>query len=131
VIVYVESSAAVKLLVREAETTALVAFLDRAAEVPDTYLVSSTILETELRRVAVRGELAQRDVTVVLDHFDIVDLDRSVFTSAGTLPGRNLGSLDALHIAAALKADADVMLSYDARQIFAAEEVGLRALSPA
>jgi len=130
-IVYVESSAAAKLLAREAETRALMDALDRLAEDSDAHLVSSRILETEMRRFAVRAELAQPTVTDVLDRFELVELDRSVFTSAGTMLGQHLGSLDALHIAAALKADADVMISYDARQIAAAESVGLRTISPA
>ncbi len=130
-IIYVESSAAAKLLAREAETNVLMDALDRLTEDSSTHLVSSLILETELRRLAVRAELAQPDVTEVLDRFELVDLDRSVFTSAGILPGKHLGSLDALHIAAALKLDADLMISYDARQIAAAESVGLRTLSPA
>jgi len=131
VIVYVESSAAVKLLFREAETDALATFLDDVAADPQASLVSSTILETELRRAAVRAEAAQPSVTAILDRVDIVDLDRSVFTSAGTLPGGQLRSLDTLHIAAALKVDADIMVSYDARQIAAAEAAGLRTRSPA
>jgi predicted nucleic acid-binding protein len=130
VIIYVESSAAAKLLAREAETNALMDALDRLTEDSSSHLVSSLILETELRRLAVRAELAQPDVTEVLDRFELVDLDRSVFTSAGILPGKHLRSLDALHIAAALKLDADLMISYDARQIAAAESVGLRTLSP-
>ena len=130
-IIYVETSAAAKLLGREAETDALMDALDGLADDPEIHLVSSPILETELRRVAVRAELDQPSVTAILDRFEIVGLDRSVFTTAGTLPGRHLGSLDALHIAAALKVDADLMLTYDLRQIAAAEAAGLRTLSPA
>ena len=130
-IVYVESSAAVKLLFREDETDALGNFLNGLSADPQVSLLSSTILETELRRAAVRASVAQPSVTAILDRLDIFDLDRSVFTSAGTLPGKQLRSLDALHIAAALRVDADVMVSYDARQIAAAEAAGLRTQSPA
>ncbi|WP_142060425.1 PIN domain-containing protein [Pseudonocardia kunmingensis] len=51
------------------------------------------------------------------------------YREAGLLPGRHLRSLDALHVAAALRRDADVMLSYDHRQLAAADAVGLRTLS--
>lgn len=129
-IVYVESSAAVKLFGLEPEADALVGYLDELAGDAATTLVSSAILETEVRRAAVRAELAQSRATAILDRFEVVELDRSVYTAAGVLPGRQLRSLDALHIAAAFKVDADVMVSYDARQIAAAEAAGLRALSP-
>jgi hypothetical protein len=36
-----------------------------------------------------------------------------------------------LHVAAALRVDADVIVRYDARQIAAAEAARLRTLSPA
>jgi predicted nucleic acid-binding protein len=130
-IIYVESSAAVKLFGLEREADALVSYLDELADDAETTLVSSPILETEVRRAAVRVELAQSRATAILDRFDIVDLDRSVYTSAGVLPGGNLRSLDALHIAAAFKVDAELMLTYDKRQIAAAEAAGLRTLSPA
>jgi predicted nucleic acid-binding protein len=129
-IIYVESSAAVKLLGMEPEAEPLARYLDDLASDEGTSLVSSLILETELRRAAVRAEVAQPRVTAILDRFELVDLDRSVFTSAGVLPGKKLRSLDALHIAAAFKIDADVMLTYDKRQIAAAEAVGLRTHSP-
>jgi uncharacterized protein len=121
VIVYVEASAAAKLLVEEEESTRLAAHLDALAEPP----VSCLVLETELRRLAVRVCIPQPAVTAVLDRFDLLEVDRSLFREAGTLPGTALRSLDALHVAAALRWDADVMLSYDLRQIAAAETVGL------
>jgi predicted nucleic acid-binding protein len=46
------------------------------------------------------------------------------------LPGRNLRSLDALHVAAALRVGADVMITYDTRQADAAGASGLRVESP-
>lgn len=40
-------------------------------------------------------------------------LPRSIYTQAGLLPGRDLRSLDALHISAALRLDVDAALIYD------------------
>lgn len=74
--------------------------------------------------------MPQSPVTAVLDRITLLDPDRSVFVTAGILPGQHLRSLDALHIASALIANADIMLSYDQRQISAASETGLRTLSP-
>ncbi|MGH3588746.1 MAG: type II toxin-antitoxin system VapC family toxin [Pseudonocardia sp.] len=124
-IVYVETSAAAKLLVEEAASTRIAMHLDDLAENP----VSCLVLETELRRLAVRVDLQQTAVTSVLERFDLLEPDRSLYREAGTLPGRHLRSLDALHVAAAMRWDADVMISYDHRQLAAAEAVGLRTLS--
>lgn len=122
-IVYVETSAAAKLLVEEDESVRLAAYLDGLAEPPTSCLV----LETELRRLAVRIDLPQTAVTELLGRFDLLETDRSLYREAGLLPGRHLRSLDALHVAAALRLDADVLLSCDRRQIAAAEAAGLHA----
>ncbi|WP_433277607.1 type II toxin-antitoxin system VapC family toxin [Pseudonocardia xinjiangensis] len=121
-IVYIETSAAAKLLVEEEASARLAEHLDALPEAP----VSCLALETELRRLAVRVGLPQTAVTALLERFDLLETDRSLYREAGLLPGRNLRSLDALHVAAALRLNADVMLSYDRRQIAAAEAVGLR-----
>lgn len=128
-ILYVESSAVAKLLVEEAASGRLAAYLDKAAEQGDA-LLSSMLLETELRRLAERLSLPQAAVTGLLDRFDLVELDRSLFREAGLLPGPHLRSLDALHLAVALRANADVMVTYDRRQGEAAESVGLPVQAP-
>jgi predicted nucleic acid-binding protein len=69
-------------------------------------------------------------VTAILDGIDTFELSRSSFTSAGILPDEDLRSLDALHIVAALRINADVVVSYDQRQLDAAEAAGLRVHSP-
>jgi uncharacterized protein len=129
VILYVESSAAAKLLVDEPASARLATHLDKAAEQGDA-LLSSMLLETELRRLAERLRLPQAAVTGLLDRFDLVELDRSLFREAGLLPGPYLRSLDALHLAVALRANADAMVTYDRRQAEAAESVGLPVLTP-
>ncbi len=57
-IAYLETSAAAKLMVTEDETQALGAFLDELSG--DDSVVSSIHLETELRRLAVRGRCPSR-----------------------------------------------------------------------
>ena len=128
-ILYVETSAAAKLLVNETASSRLAARLDSAVD-QDEALLSSMLLETELRRLAVRVDLAQTAVTHLLERFDLVETDRSLYREAGLLPGRHLRSLDALHLAAALRVGADVMITYDRRQADAAEAAGLPGLSP-
>ena len=127
--VYLDISAAAKLLVDEAESEALAAYLDGIRE--DQVLVSSALLETELRRLAVRLDLDQSGVTDLLTRTDLVDPPRSLFHEAGLLPGKRLRSLDALHLATALRVDADTVVAYDARLLEAARRVGLVVQSPA
>jgi len=127
---YLDASAAAKLLVEEPESRALAAYLDGLAAEGAT-VISSALLETELRRLAVRTELAQSDVSNLLERVDLVEPDRSLFHEAGILPGAHLRSLDALHVATALRVEASMMVAYDDRQREAAEAVGLRVIAPA
>jgi uncharacterized protein len=128
-ILYVETSGAAKLLIGEQSSTELAAHLDRCVDRGDR-LVSATLLETELRRMATRLDLPQADVTGVLDRFEIVQPDRAIYREAGLLPGRHLRSLDALHLATALRLGADAMVTYDHRQAAAARAVGLEVAAP-
>jgi predicted nucleic acid-binding protein len=128
-IFYVETSAAAKLLVDEPASSRLAARLDKAVDQDDA-LLSSMLLEIELRRLAVRVDLAQTAVTHLLERFDLVETDRSLYREAGLLPGRHLRSLDALHLAVALRVGADVMVTYDCRQADAADAAGLPVLAP-
>ena len=126
---YVETSAAAKLLIEEPESEPLAHFLEGAVE-RDTALVSSLVLETEVRRLAVRWSLPQAAVSEVLRRFDLLLPDRTIYRDAGLLAGTHLRSLDALHVAAALRLNAAAMLSYDARQGDAARSVGLEVIAP-
>lgn len=129
-IVYLESSAAVKLLRLESETIALRQYCDRVVESGDV-LLTAALTETELRRAAQRWNRPQESVTAILDRLDVADMERAVFTAAGVLSGPHLRSLDALHVAAALYLNAEVLVSYDRRQIEAAAANGIRTVSPA
>ena len=59
-------------------------------------------METELRRLALRNNVDQIDVTAVIARVWFIDLDPVCYRQAGLLPGLNLRGLDAIHIAAAL-----------------------------
>lgn len=124
---YIDSSAAAKLLVNEAESAALAAYVNQLG---DQRLTASYLLETELRRFATRSEVAQADVTEFLDVVRLVEADRLLFLEAGLLPGKHLRSLDALHTATALRIEADEFLTYDSRQAEIARSVGLQVTSP-
>lgn len=127
---YLDTSAAAKLLIEEPESYALVAFLERVVEGGDA-LGSSRLLETELRRLGVRCAIPQEHVTLVLERLDLLMPDDDVFRTAGLLPGSSLRSVDALHVAAALRWAADTVVTYDERQALASRAVGLGVAAPA
>ena len=110
-IVYMETSAAAKLLKREPESAAVREF--NARLIDDEHLVvTGRMLETELRRLAVRQGIDQEKASEILD---VLEHDRSQFRQAGTIGGDQVRSLDALHLAAALRVGADAMITFDER----------------
>ena len=125
-VVYVDTSALGALLVERLESDALESWLDQTSDM----LVSSDLLEVELRRLAVREGVDQADVTRLLDGVSLAALDRAVYRSAGLLPMPYLRTLDALHLEAAMRLDAAAVLTYDRRLSKAARSVGLRVVAP-
>lgn len=127
--VYVEASAAAKLLVEEPESAALAVRLDVwVAE--GSAILGSLLLETELRRLAHRLSLSQELVSDLLDRFDLLEPDAVTYRTAGLLPGAHLRGLDALHVALAVHGDCRTLVTYDARQADAARAAGLQIASP-
>lgn len=122
---YLDTSAAGRLLVAEPESPALVGWLNA-----DIDVVSSLLLETELRRLAVRQGIDQTVVSDILDGVTLYEVPSGVYRSAGLLPGPMLRSLDALHISVAVQLGADVVVTYDRRMQDAAAAAGLRVIAP-
>lgn len=124
---YLDTSAAMKLLVEEAESVLLAAAVDDEGPA----LVACRLLETELRRAAQREEALDQDrVTEFLEGIDLYEMPASLYRQAGLLPGSSLRSLDALHLAAAIALDVDAVLTYDVRLAAAAHEVGVTVVQP-
>lgn len=125
---YIDASAAAKLIRSEPESDALADFLEARTETMG--IVSSMLLETELRRIAVREHAPQTSVTEVLQGISLVEPERAHFHAAGIFPGVGLRSLDALHLVTAMRAEADVMVAYDQRLLVAAASLGMATISP-
>ena len=125
-IVYVDTSALGVLLIEQPESNALVEWLDQTTDL----LVSSDLLETELRRIAVREGIDQGAVTRILDGVGLAALDRAVYRGAALLPMPYLRTLDALHLEAAMRLDVAAVLTYDHRLGEAARAVGLQVIAP-
>ena len=124
---YLDTSAAMKLLVEEPESAAL------AAELQGTprRLAASWLLHTELHRAAGRhpDDVRLADVATVLGAVNLVDVSRGDLLAAGTQAP--LRSNDAIHLAAALRLGVDEMLTYDVELAEAASAAGLTVLAPA
>jgi predicted nucleic acid-binding protein len=125
--VYLDTSAAMKLVIDEAESDALV---DELASDGDRRLVSSWLLHTEMHCAAGRHP---RDVDLdavrsVLDTVSLVDLTRGDLLAAGT--HAPLRSNDAIHLAVALRIGSDEIVTYDAELAAWAQSAGLAVRSP-
>lgn len=126
---YLDTSAAVKLVVEEAGSKALRAWLQQVT----APIVSSDLIRTELLRATRRGapEQVQR-ARAVLDSLVLVTMSTPIFEHAATLDPDVLRSLDALHLAAALDLgdDLDGIITYDDRLATAAAALGIAVIAP-
>ena len=129
-IVYVDTSAAMKLLVEESESAMLADDLQRRIGDGDT-LVASLLLHTELHCAANRRpkRVEHEAVSEVLATIALVDIENGDLTTAPLLPG-SLRSADAVHLATALRLNAHVMVVYDADLRAAARTAGMSTFSP-
>ncbi len=124
---YLDTSAALKLVVEESESDALARAIDH--EQPD--LVACWLLETELRRAVQREQgLTQQVMSELLDGVSLYEVPASLFREAGVLPGANLRSPDALHLAAAIRIGVDGVVTYDPRMTDSATSLGLDVVAP-
>jgi predicted nucleic acid-binding protein len=127
-IVYVDTSAALKLVVEEPESGPTADFLSEAGQRGDL-LVASLLLHTELHCAANRRGLPPELVNAVLDALNLVDLTRSDLLYAAALPGR-LRSADAIHLAAAIRLETQALVAFDKALVRAATQAGLHTVSP-
>jgi predicted nucleic acid-binding protein len=127
--VYIDSSAAVKLLRDEVGSEALATYLDEVGA-EEGEVMASVLLEVEVRRFVVRWGGSQEDATRLLDGVTLFDLDRRVANEAGFVGSPSLRSLDAVHVAAARACLVDRFVTYDRRQADAALAAGIPVESP-
>jgi len=126
---YLDSSALVKLVVREAESAALRRLL-RAHPVR----VSSALARVEVTRaVRAQGPAVRARAQAVLTRVRLLRIDDDILATAAMLDPKVLRSLDAIHLASAsaLGAELDALVSYDARMRDAAAILGYPTLAPA
>lgn len=126
---YVDTSALVKLCASEAESGALRRWMEAQSEA----MVTSDLARTELVR-AIRRVLPDsvRLARTVLDTLTIRTLDVGLFEVAARLDPSELRTLDALHLAAALSFEDDLVgvVTYDDRLAEATARLGFTVLAP-
>jgi predicted nucleic acid-binding protein len=128
VVTYLDSSAIVKLAVREPESLALRRYLRRRRP-----LVSSALARTEvLRALLPAGDQAVIRGRAVLQRIDLVRVNDRILNSAGVLRPLQLRSLDAIHLATAqeLGDELSALVIYDDRMVTAAKQLGFRIVQP-
>jgi predicted nucleic acid-binding protein len=128
-VIYLDTSALAKLVLTEAESPALGAWLDDRS---DVLRVSSSLARVELvRAVRAEGDAAIRAATSLLVEIDEILMTTDLLDAAGAL-AFPLKSLDAIHLASALRVRAhiDAFVAYDKRLLTVADEMGLPIASP-
>ena len=126
---YIDASAAMKLVVEEPESWAL------ADALAGDQVISSEICRVELGRVLQRlglGQGAERLVRGVVERIELLRLDDQILDRASEVGPNDLRTLDAIHLASALAIgrELDAVVTYDRRLAAAAEGAGFAVLSP-
>lgn len=127
-VVYLDSSALVKLVVAESESAGLRRYL-RA----EPHRASCALARVEVvRAVRLHGVAAITRARRLLRRLDLVQLDDELLESAAALDGGVLRSPDAIHLAAArtLADELTAVVTYDERMAAAAGLVGLAVDAP-
>jgi uncharacterized protein len=130
-VIYLDSSALVKLVLAEPESGPLARWLAERADQP---LVSSTLHRSEVPRavwIAEPGALPRS--YRVIRRIARVALTQEVLDISATVGPKTLRFVHAIHLASALalKRDLAAFVAYDEHLLNAAEEAGLPVASPA
>jgi predicted nucleic acid-binding protein len=129
--IYLDSAAVVKLVHAESESQALRDWLDERA---DTSWTSSVLVEIEtFRTLARHAPDAITRLHPVLDLMDMIEIDASIRILAQTVKPATVRSLDAIHLATALRIRSQLtsFVTYDKRLADAARIAGLAVDMPA
>ncbi len=128
--IYLDSSALMKLVRQEHETAALREWLSLRPEQP---VVTSELGRVEVLRSARRvGGRVPTEARALVGDLDLVPLDRAVQDLAGDNADPLLRTLDALHLASAvlLSEELTAFIAYDHRLAAAAQAAGLVVATP-
>lgn len=126
---YVDTSAVGRVLLGEPDAPAVL----RELAGFDQH-VASRLLRIELRRLALRED-ALEAADRLLRGVALIPLNDAILTASETLPPATVATLDAIHLATAVRLAAagvlDTVMTYDRRLADGAVHHGLRILAPA
>ena len=125
---YLDSSALVKLAVREPESAALRRYIRRRRP-----LISSALARAEVSRALLPlGPDAVQRGHEVLGLIDLVRVNDRVLTAAGALFPADLRTVDAIHLATVQQLGAELarIVTYDERMAAAAKVLRLPVAAP-
>lgn len=131
--IYLDTSALVKLVRVEDGSHDLADWLDQRTEMP---WITSALAEVELPRAIIRTGQLERlaSVPAVLARLDLFEIDDVVRTTAAAYQDPQLRSLDAIHLAtasvAASVATLAALVTYDSRLAEAAASLGMPIAAP-
>lgn len=124
---YLDSSAILKLIFKESESSALIHVLGESP-------TSSSLARLEVIRVVQRTNSNElQTARNILEKFLFIPINESVIRIAENFSdATTLRSLDAIHIASALLVQSSIkgLITYDTNMALAAEEFGLKIISP-
>lgn len=127
--VYVDSSALVKLIVREAESDALRRYLSSAGP-----LTSSILATVEVARAVARSAPdSSAAMAAVFETLSVLAFDARIAARAAALRPAGLRTLDAIHLATGLELADELaaFVSYGDRLSAAARDLGMPVVAPA
>ena len=127
--IYLDSSALLKLLYEERESAALEAWISAR---PGTPLVSSELAKVEVFRACRRVNAdALPEARTLIAGLNLIPMTSAVLDEATEVGDTLLRSLDAIHLASAvsIRADLSAFIAYD-RLAEAASAAGFEPLSP-
>ncbi len=128
--IYLDSSALLKLLFEESESAALAQWISERAGTPR---VSSELAKVEVVRATRRLDAkVVPTARALLSQLDLIPLSGAMIDDAADAGEPLLRTLDAIHLASALSIRADLIafVAYDIRLVAAAEAAGIEPVGP-
>lgn len=125
-IIYIDTSAFLKVLVQEAHSK------DVRRVIAKADLWSSTILGVEAHRAGLRLGVGPDAIEEILSKVTLIVPSETTFMAARSVGPAAVRTLDALHLAAAmeLESDLDSLMTFDRRLASAGADVGISIATP-
>jgi predicted nucleic acid-binding protein len=129
--IYLDSSALLKLLFEERESAALAGWIAERTETP---MVSSELSKVEVVRATRRLDTAVVPAArALVSQLDLIPLSSGLIEEATDAGEPLLRTLDAIHLASAMsiRNELTAFVAYDNRLLTAAQDAGIEPISPA